>query len=71
MLMYRDLDPSNWPHGKDPGSHQRIQEFFLGIQHHGMDTAPEYSIDDPNLRNQIPDLIYDADFPKENFSWAR
>src|SRR5712692_8488731 len=61
LLLFRDLDPRNWPSGARLDNHPRIKEFFLGIQQEGISFAQEYRIDDPALRPRVPELVYDAD----------
>lgn len=61
LLMYRDLDPANWPAKKKISSHPRIKEFFEGIQTDGMQIAKDYELDEPNCEINIPQLIDNAD----------
>lgn len=61
LLMYRDLDPKNWPKGKGPAAHPRIREFFEGVQREGIAIAEEYRLDDPALRPRVPPVVDDAD----------
>ncbi len=61
LLMFRDLDPENWPKGRGPAEHSRICDLFNGIQHDELVHAPDYDIDHPDLERMVPPVIYDAD----------
>jgi hypothetical protein len=61
LLMFRDLDPKNWPHESDLIEHPRISDFFEGSKLSEASFAEEYSIDAPDLQEKIPPLIHDAD----------
>lgn len=61
ILMYRDLDPDTWPTGSSPAEHERITEFFRGIQRDSITFADDYQLDDANLRHRTPMLVDEAD----------
>lgn len=61
LLMYRDLDPTNWPAGTEISNHPRIREFFEGIQADGIAIAKDYDLDEPDLGIEVPRLIDNAD----------
>jgi very-short-patch-repair endonuclease len=61
ILMYRDLDPENWSGTNVLANHPRIREFFEGTRKEGLTFSEEYPIDEPQLKEDVPSLIYDAD----------
>jgi superfamily I DNA and/or RNA helicase/very-short-patch-repair endonuclease len=61
LLMYRDLDPANWPKGTAISEHPRIREFFEGIQFEGITLASDYDLDEPDFSSKVPQLIDNAD----------
>jgi very-short-patch-repair endonuclease len=61
MLMYRDLDSSNWPRSGGPANHPRVREFFEGRRHESVPVAGDYRIDEVEARAALPVLIDDAD----------
>jgi very-short-patch-repair endonuclease len=61
MLMYRDLDPTNWPRGAGPQSHPRVKELFQGIQSDGITFAEDYNLDDDSVAPHVPEVIDEAD----------
>jgi superfamily I DNA and/or RNA helicase/very-short-patch-repair endonuclease len=58
LLMYRDLDPKAWP---GIAKHTLVKELFEGKKNETITRAEEYSIDDPELKSEVPPLILDAD----------
>jgi very-short-patch-repair endonuclease len=61
FLMFRDLDPKNWPKEDDLLKHPRIAEFFEGTKVSEVSFAEEYAIDAAELQQMVPPLIHDAD----------
>ena len=61
LLMYRDLDPRNWPKEESIAVHPLVRELFEGSKSSILERAEEYAIDAPDLKNYVPDLILDAD----------
>ena len=61
LLMYRDLDPKNWPPGADLTQNPRIKDLFEGTKQPEITLAQEYDIDAPDRKNVAPPLILDAD----------
>lgn len=67
MLMYLDLDPSQWPEGDlNIVNHEIIKRFFVSSEKNsstsGYDSAEEYFIDDLDQQiHQHYPLIFDAD----------
>jgi very-short-patch-repair endonuclease len=60
ILMYRDLNPSNWPNDSLI-THDRIRDVFQGTDHSSLDKLPEYEIDAPEFEKRVPFLISNAD----------
>ncbi len=65
LLLYRDLDPANWPPGNAITDHSLVRCLLGGTASAGDDQPggelPEHSIDDlPQVHNNFP-LIEDAD----------
>ena len=61
LLMYRDLDPKTWPRDQNIASHPLVRELFEGSKNPKITLAEEYPIDAPELKEDIPHLILDAD----------
>lgn len=61
LLMFRDLDPKNWPTEVDLLGHPRITDFFEGSKVSEAPFAEEYLIDSPEEQENVPSLIHDAD----------
>jgi very-short-patch-repair endonuclease len=61
LLMFRDLDPKNWPKESDLLEHPRITDFFEGAKVSEAPFAEEYLIDAPEEQDKVPSLIHDAD----------
>lgn len=61
LLMYRDLDPKTWPVRASPAEHERIREFFQGIQRTEHSFATEHKIDDPAMQSRVPAIVDNAD----------
>jgi very-short-patch-repair endonuclease len=61
FLMFRDLDPRNWPKEADLIEHPRITDFFEGSKVSESAFADEYRIDAPEEQEKVPPLIHDAD----------
>jgi hypothetical protein len=61
LLMFRDLDPKNWPKEADLIEHPRIADFFEGTKLPVASFAEEYPIDAPDQEKRVPALIHDAD----------
>jgi very-short-patch-repair endonuclease len=61
LLMFRDLDPKNWPADASISQHQLVRELFEGQQTTGVVRPEEFLIDDPVLQPELPALICDAD----------
>jgi very-short-patch-repair endonuclease len=61
LLMFRDLDPKNWPSNANISNHKLICELFGGAQATEVIRAEEFLIDDPVLQPELPALICDAD----------
>jgi len=58
LLMYRDLDPSTWP---AVITHPLVKELFEGRKSDTVTQADEFAIDAPELKQELPHLILDAD----------
>jgi very-short-patch-repair endonuclease len=61
LLMYRDLDPKNWPAGESIAKHDLVRELFEGTKSTEIERGEEYPIDAPELKEVVPHLIRDAD----------
>lgn len=61
LLMFRDLDPKNWPKETNILEHPRIRDFFEGSKLPESSFAEEYPIDAPDQQNRVPPLVHDAD----------
>jgi very-short-patch-repair endonuclease len=61
LLMFRDLDPKNWPTDASISGHPLVRELFEGTQATEIIRAEEFLIDDPALQPELPPLICDAD----------
>jgi very-short-patch-repair endonuclease len=61
LLMYRDLNPKTWPSDQTITSHPVVRELFEGSKNPKITLAEEYPIDDPELKEDIPHIILDAD----------
>jgi len=61
LLMYRDLDPRNWPPDQSIAKHALVRELFEGSKNPNIELAEEYPIDEPELVKDVPHLIRDAD----------
>jgi hypothetical protein len=61
LLMFRDLDPKNWPTDASIARRQLVRELFEGQQTTGVVRPEEFLIDDPVLQPELPALICDAD----------
>jgi very-short-patch-repair endonuclease len=61
LLMFRDLDPKNWPIDASIASHSLVRELFEGTQASEIIRSEEFLIDDPALQPELPALICDAD----------
>ncbi|HEX3878621.1 MAG TPA: AAA domain-containing protein [Bryobacteraceae bacterium] len=59
--MFRDLDPKTWPPEESIAKHPLVRELFEGKKNPEITLAEEYPIDAPELKNDIPHLIRDAD----------
>lgn len=58
LLMYRDLDPNNWP---QIAQHDIIRDFFEGSKAEFAEHAPEYLIDEHRPVDAVPPVVLDAD----------
>ena len=61
ILMFRDLNPKNWPKEADLIEHPRIRDFFEGSKHPESSFAEDYLIDALDQQERVPALIHDAD----------
>lgn len=61
LLMFRDLDPKTWPAGNSIAKHPLVRELFEGTKNPNITLAEEFPIDAPELKQDIPHLIRDAD----------
>jgi very-short-patch-repair endonuclease len=61
LLMFRDLDPKNWPAGHSIAKHPLVRELFEGTKNPNIRLAEEFPIDAAELKADIPHLIRDAD----------
>jgi very-short-patch-repair endonuclease len=61
LLMFRDLDPKNWPADANISSHPLVRELFERSEAPTTTRAEEYPIDEPALQSELPALICDAD----------
>jgi very-short-patch-repair endonuclease len=58
LLMYLDLDAKFWPSLE---KHPRVTELLDGMKHDGIVHAEEYAIDAPDMQQDVPMLVVDAD----------
>ncbi len=61
LLMFRDLDPRNWPADSPLATHSIVRELFEGTKTSESGYAEEFPIDAPELKPELPPLIMDAD----------
>jgi Protein of unknown function (DUF4011) len=61
LLMFRDLDPKNWPTDASIAGHPLVRELFEGTHAAEITRSEKYLIDDPALQTELPALICDAD----------
>ena len=61
LVMFRDLDPANWPEGQEMHTHAGVAALLGGTNVEGGTSAEPYAIDDPQIAKKIPMLIADAD----------
>jgi hypothetical protein len=61
LLMYRDLDPKTWPVEDSIAKHPLVKELFEGSKQANVSLAEEYPIDALELKQDVPQLIRDAD----------
>jgi very-short-patch-repair endonuclease len=61
LLMFRDLDPKNWPADSSLATHSIVRELFEGTKTSESGYAEEFPIDAPELKPELPPLIMDAD----------
>jgi very-short-patch-repair endonuclease len=61
LLMFRDLDPKNWPSDSSISRHPLVRELFEGAKNFEQTRAEEFAIDAPELKRELPDLVLDAD----------
>jgi len=61
LLMYRDLDPKNWPNGQSISKHSLVRSLFEGSKKPSVTLAEDYPVDAPELKPHLPYLIRDAD----------
>jgi very-short-patch-repair endonuclease len=61
LLMYRDLDPKNWPPSQSIAVHPLVKQLFEGSKNSDVTRAEEFDIDAPELMKDVPNLIRDAD----------
>ncbi len=61
LLMYRDLDPKTWPTGQSIAKHPLVRQLFEGSKSPNITLAEEYPIDAPDIKDDVPHLIRDAD----------
>ena len=61
LLMYRDLDPANWPAGHGPADHAIIRALFEGGRVEESMTAAEHPIDRLDDAGKLPPVVLDAD----------
>lgn len=64
MMLVRDIDPANWPMGKNNSvliEHPTIQRVFLGSGDGGGQDQDHYAVDDLRENGPSLELIYDAD----------
>ena len=66
LLMYRDLDPKNWPAGESIAKHDLVRELFEGTKSTEVERGEEYAIDAPELKEIVPHLIRDADSSQQS-----
>lgn len=59
LLMYRDLDTSNWPKTANIQDHPRIAELFKGIQNESITLAMDYELDEEDKSGRTPPFLID------------
>lgn len=61
LVMYRDLDPENWPEGREMHTHAGLSALLGGTNEDVGTSAEPYAVDDPAIAAKVPLLIADAD----------
>ncbi len=61
LVMFRDLDPANWPEGREMHKHAGVAALLGGTNVETNTSAEPYSVDDPQIASKVPLLISDAD----------
>ena len=62
QVMWSDLDPNKWPASARPEAHQLLGEIYGDVVGEHSDTvAPVYDVDHPDLEQQAPALVTEAD----------
>ena len=61
LVMYRDLDPANWPDGREMYTHAGLSALLGGSNAEEGTSAEPYAVDDPEIACKVPLLISDAD----------
>lgn len=61
LLMFRDLDPKNWPSDSPLTRHTIVKELFEGTKSAEIGYGEEFEIDSPEIKPELPPLILDAD----------
>ncbi len=61
LLMFKDLNPKNWPKEADLIEHPFIRDFLEGSKHRESSVAEDYLIDALDQQERVPALIHDAD----------
>jgi very-short-patch-repair endonuclease len=62
QVMWADLDPTKWPATSHPESHPLLCQIYGDVAGEGSGSmAPVYDVDQPEMEQQAPALITDAD----------
>jgi Protein of unknown function (DUF4011)/AAA domain len=62
QAMWSDLDPENWPAASRPETHPLLGQIYGDVvSEHSDAIAPVYDVDQPELEQQAPALVTDAD----------
>lgn len=61
LVMYRDLDPANWPEGREMHTHAGLSALLGGSNEEEGTSAEPYAVDDQEIARKVPLLISDAD----------
>ena len=61
LAMYHDLDPNRWPDREGVQNHPVLKQLLGGPRIDENPFAVEYEVDEPEVADKVPSLIFDAD----------